>query len=91
MYYEKVEQSFFTYPDWYRFVYNTLKEGDTFVEIGTWTGGSALFFAELIKSGKKHINFYTIDTFEGSEEHSDWDIIREGKLYNYFIDRKSVV
>ena len=85
MYYEHVEHSFFTYPDWYKFVYNYLKDGDTFVEIGTWTGASSLFFAELIKGGKKKIDFYTIDTFEGSEEHNDWDIIKDGRLYEYYM------
>lgn len=85
MYYEKVEHSFFTYPDWYKFVYTLLKNKNTFIEIGTWTGASSLFFAELIKAGNKKIDFYTIDTFEGSEEHLEWDIIKEKKLYEYYM------
>ena len=67
MYYEKVKRNFFNYPEWYRELYNILNDGDIFIEIGTWTGASSLFFAELMMNGGKKIDFYTIDTFEGSK------------------------
>lgn len=85
MYWEKVEYSLFSYSGWYRNIYDFLNDGDIFVEIGTWTGASSLFFAELIKAGSKKIDFYTIDTFEGSSEHQNLDIIIDKKLYEYYL------
>lgn len=83
--YKNVKYSFFNFPGWYQRLYNQLKDGDQFVEIGTWTGASALFFGQLIKQGTKNIKFTTIDTFEGSEEHKDNPIVKEGKLLEYFL------
>jgi predicted O-methyltransferase YrrM len=91
MYWEKIKYSFFTYPEWYKRVHRELKDGDIFIEIGTWTGASALFFAELlIKSGKK-VRFITMDTFEGSEEHFGPDAkfsfdIKNNGLWKYFME-----
>ena len=85
MYYEKVKDSCFTYPAWYMRVYNELQDGDIFVEIGTWTGASSLFFAEMIQAGCKKIDFYTIDTFEGNIELQENEFIKSGTLYDYYM------
>lgn len=89
MLYEKVKYSFFNFQNWYWFIYDCLTDGSKFVEIGTWTGASSLFFGELIKNGDKKIEFTTIDTFLGSEEHRNYTLIKEGKLLNYYLENRS--
>ena len=86
-YWQKVKHDQFTYHLWYQNVYNELKDGDIFIEIGTWTGASSLFFGELIQRGKKKIDFYTIDTFLGSEELlvEFRELLEDDKLYKYYM------
>lgn len=90
MYWEKVKYNFFNYSKWYENIYNSLKDMDIFVEIGTWTGASSLFFAEMIKDGNKKIDFYTIDTFKGSLGHQKNPkyknfFLKSDGLYKYFL------
>ena len=85
MYWEKVKYSYFNFQRWYERIYNSLNDGDIFVEIGTWTGASSLFFAELIKKGSKKINFYTIDTFKGYAVLQHIDLVINKKVYEYFM------
>lgn len=86
---KKVKYPFFNYQRWYIYIFNSLHNGDIFVEIGTWTGASSLFFGELLKKGNKKIKFYTIDTFRGSVEHKDYDLVVEGELYEYYLSMRS--
>lgn len=88
MLYKKVKYSFFNFQKWYQHIYDICRDGDIFVEIGTWTGASALFFGELIKNGDKNINFYTIDTFRGSIEHQNHPIVEKGELLDYFLKNR---
>jgi len=71
-------------------IYNHLNDEDIFVEIGTWTGQSSLYFAEIEKqmNNKKNIDFYTIDTFEGTLHEKDMsknEFIQKGSLYEYYM------
>lgn len=85
MLYEKVKYSFFNFQKWYDYIYNHLQDGNEFVEIGTWTGASTLYFGELIKQGNKKITFTTIDTFKGSAEHQNHPLIQSDELLNTFL------
>jgi len=81
-------RDFFSYPNWYKYVYDQLEDGDAFIEIGTWTGASATFFANLIKDGDKNIDFYTVDTFEGDKNLEEYyGAIQNGRLYDYVIKK----
>jgi len=91
MYYEKVKDSFFTYPAWYDRIFKELKENDKFVEIGTWTGASSIYFAELMIAHNKKIDFTTIDTFEGSIELQEFDAIKNKSLYDYYLSVREPV
>lgn len=56
----------------------------TFVEIGSWKGKSAFCMASLIEEQGKNINFYCVDTWKGSEEHSiDLDVVNNS-LFDVF-------
>jgi hypothetical protein len=60
------------------------RQGDVFVEVGAWKGSSAAFMAvEIINSGKV-IDFHVVDNFQGSEEHQDYDEIKNKTLYAEF-------
>lgn len=57
-----------------------------FVEVGSWQGASAAYMAvEIINSGKE-IKFDCVDTWLGSIEHQDMDIVKQGELYDRFIE-----
>lgn len=91
MYYEKIKENFFSYPAWYDHIYNSLKDGSRFVEIGTWTGASSVYFAEKIMNGNKKIDFTTIDTFEGSIELQEYEIVKSKSLFEYYMSVREPV
>lgn len=67
------------------------KDGYHFVEVGCWKGASASFMTvEIINSGKK-IKFDCVDTWLGSDEHQEDNYVKEGKLYEHFIDNMKPV
>jgi len=54
------------------------------VEIGSWMGKSASYCAvELFNRGKQ-FEFHCVDTWEGSEEHSDIAAVKQGRLLQEF-------
>ena len=60
MIYESIG-GWFQYEDIYRQAVENGKDGDVFVEVGTFLGRSAAFMAEHIKLSGKKIKFYTLD------------------------------
>lgn len=60
--------------------------GSVFVEVGSWRGKSSCYMAEEIKKSGKKIDFFCVDTWEGSLEHmhtNDPSIIN-GTLFEEF-------
>lgn len=68
-------QNWFDYEGVFKLAIHLAKDGDRFVELGVWKGGSTSFMGvEILNSGKK-IKYDAIDSFGGSKEHgdvSDW-------------------
>lgn len=68
-------QNWFDYQSVFKSAVENAKDGDRFVEVGVWKGGSTSFMGvEILNSGKQ-IKYDAIDSFEGSKEHgdvSDW-------------------
>jgi len=64
-------ENWFTFPVLYTEFVNKLQNGDTIVEIGSYKGQSTVFLAVEIANSNKHINFYAIDTWAGSNENLD--------------------
>jgi GR25 family glycosyltransferase involved in LPS biosynthesis len=75
-------ENWFTYPNLYENVVKEFKDKDTFVEVGSWKGRSSCFLAVEIANSNKNINFYCVDTWEGSVEHQDRDDLHQ--LYDIF-------
>jgi hypothetical protein len=65
-------------------VLDTLPQNSTWVELGSWTGRSTAYCSvELLNRGLLG-KFYSIDTWEGSIEHVDLDIIKQKSLEDVF-------
>lgn len=69
-FYQKIN-GWFTFSNFYTTAVNQAKSGMHFVEVGTWKGMSAAFMAVEILNSNKHIIFDCVDTWDGSEEHTD--------------------
>ena len=66
-YYNKLEH-WFDYEDVFLEAIQKAKDGDLFVEIGVWKGGSAAFMGvEIFNSGKK-LRYDAIDCFAPTKE-----------------------
>ena len=75
-------ENWFTYPNLYRSMVTKFPSGSKFVEIGSWKGKSSAFMAVEIANSNKDIEFYCIDTWEGSAEHKGLDKMEY--LYDIF-------
>lgn len=82
-------EDWFTYPEVYQEIVSKFPSGSTFVEIGSWKGKSSAFMAVEIANSGKQIDFYCIDTFEGSVEHQNNPELPH--LYNIFKDNMKPV
>jgi len=79
-------EPWFTYPDFYRELISHLPDQSSFVEVGSWKGKSSAFFVvEAFNSGKK-INAFFVDTWKGSDEHEQMDVIKTDSLYDLFVN-----
>ncbi len=64
-----------------------LPSGGIHVEIGSWMGLSSIVMANaLIANLNFDARIHCIDTWQGSEEHRDVTEIRQGTLYETFLD-----
>lgn len=63
MIYESIP-GWFQYQDVYEKAVSKAKDGDVFVELGTFRGRSTAFMAETIKESGKKIKFYTLDNHD---------------------------
>jgi ubiquinone/menaquinone biosynthesis C-methylase UbiE len=83
-FYQKIGEDWFTYPNLYKRMVENNSNGSHFVEVGVWKGRSASFMAVEIINSNKNIKFDCVDTWEGSVEHQNYDIISEKKLFDVF-------
>lgn len=71
-FYDKtIGEDWFTYPNLYKAMVNRFEDSSKFVEVGVWKGRSVAYMAvEIANSGKK-IDFYAVDTWDGTAPESD--------------------
>jgi SAM-dependent methyltransferase len=82
-YYHNIGEDWFTYPQLYK---NMVERYDgNFLEIGCWKGRSSCFLAVEIINSKKDINLYCVDTWKGSQEHINFQDIKDDNLYETFL------
>lgn len=75
-------EPWFTYPALYSEMVQKFPSGSKFVEVGCWKGKSTAYMAVEIVNSTKDIEFYCIDTWEGSIEHQEGHNLAE--LYDVF-------
>ena len=84
-FYHNIGEDWFSYPDLYKRIVDNSQDGARLVEVGSWEGRSASFMAVEIINSNKDIKFDCVDTWKGSIEHANYDIIIEDKLYDVFL------
>lgn len=67
----KFPENWFTFPKLYSSFINELNNKDIMIEIGSYKGQSAVYMATEICNSNKQIEFYAIDTWEGSQENKE--------------------
>jgi hypothetical protein len=82
-------ENWFTYPNLYRDMVKKYNDNSTFVEVGAWKGKSAAFMCVEIANSNKKIDFFVVDTWEGSVEHKENPEL--SKLYDIFLDNMKPV
>lgn len=68
-------QGWFYSPEFYRMIVDTIPDNSIIIEIGAWRGKSTCCMASLIQASDKKIEFYTVDTWQGSDEAVHQEII----------------
>ena len=76
-------ENWFGYPILYSNMVKKFSSGSKFVEVGSWKGKSAAYMAVEIANSNKDIEFYCVDTWEGSVEHEGMQELP--KLYDIFL------
>lgn len=78
-------EGWFDFPNLY---HQMVRQHDNalFVEVGSWQGKSAAFMAVEILNQNKNIKMHCVDTWEGSTEHKDQEIIQTRSLYDTFLN-----
>ena len=82
-YFDKLE-GWFDFPNLYHSVVK-MHNNANFVEVGSWQGKSAAFMAVEIINQNKNIKLNCVDTWEGSIEHTNDEIIKQNLLYDTFL------
>jgi predicted O-methyltransferase YrrM len=83
--YEHIE-GWFTFPNLYTNIVKSINNDAQIVEVGSWLGQSASYMAVEIINSNKNIKFYCVDTWSGSEEHKEYDVIKNNELYEKFLN-----
>jgi hypothetical protein len=76
-------EHWFTYPNLYKDMVKKYSDGDTFVEVGAWKGKSTAYICVELANANKKIDFFVVDTWNGSAEHKANPEITN--LYDIFI------
>jgi SAM-dependent methyltransferase len=83
-FYHNIGEDWFSFPNLYKKMVDSFSDGSHFVEVGSWKGRSSSFMAVEILNSGKNIKFDCVDTWEGSIEHQEYDVITDKKLFDVF-------
>lgn len=86
-------QGWFGFKNIYEEAAAMLKNGDHFVEIGSWKGKSTSFMAVEIINRGLNVKFDVVDTWKGSNEtvHQEDQYVLTDTLYEHFLDNMKPV
>ncbi len=98
-----MKHSYFKIPGWfnysetYNIIVDQINDDGKIVEIGSFLGRSTHYLATaLYNAGKENVKIYSVDTFEGSSEHSNLDLPKDfsstfKQNLEFFIEKGMVV
>lgn len=67
------------------FIIPKIQNKFTWIELGSWTGKSTAYCVVELINSKKVGNFFSVDTWQGGDEHQDLDIIKNNTLKDVFL------
>jgi hypothetical protein len=71
-FYDKtIGENWFTYPTLYASMVDRFDSPAKFVEVGVWKGRSVAYMAVEIANSNKKIDFYAVDTWDGTAPEND--------------------
>lgn len=82
-YYHQVE-GWFDFPNLYTSLVRN-HDNAVFVEVGSWQGKSASYMGIEILNHNKNIKLHCVDTWEGSIEHQEEEVVQTKSLYETFL------
>jgi hypothetical protein len=68
------------------FIIPLIPSNFNWVELGSWTGKSASYCVVELVNLNKTGKFYCVDSWEGGEEHTDINIVKNKELKNIFLN-----
>jgi len=77
-------EGWFSYPSLYSEMVKRFPSGSRFVEVGCWKGKSSAYMAVEIINSHKDIEFFCVDTWQGSVEHEGMKELP--LLYDIFLE-----
>jgi predicted O-methyltransferase YrrM len=80
----------FSFPRLYSYAVEKFNDAK-FVEIGAWLGKSTSYLAVEIANSNKNIEFYSVDTWEGSPEHVNDPLLQNDGLWKSFLENTKSV
>lgn len=90
-FYQNIGEDWFTFPNLYRDIIKKYGNNSHFVEVGSWKGRSASFMGVEIHNSGLDIKFDCVDTWNGSAEHQEMDVVKKSELYVEFLNNISPV
>jgi predicted O-methyltransferase YrrM len=81
----------FNYISIYSYVIDNVEDNDHLVEVGAWKGKSTSFLAVGLANSGKKVKFDVVDTWAGSLEHQDNELVKADALYEHFLDNMKPV
>lgn len=84
-------ENWFTYPELYSEIIDRLSNGSVVVEVGSWKGKSVAYFVVEALNRGKSLSIHAVDTWKGSEEHTEYSEIKTDTLYELFLNNISPI
>jgi len=91
-FYQNVE-GFLTvnHPTFFNKMMELSPDKGVWVEVGSWLGKSISYCVVESMNRNRKYEFHCVDTWEGSEEHQNREVVKSGQLFNKFKNNISLI
>jgi hypothetical protein len=84
-YYNTLGEDWFNYSQLYDRFARECSNDSIIVEVGSWVGRSICYLGVELVNNNKRPKVYAVDTWLGSSEHQNHDIVKRDELYTTFL------